>query len=198
MCFRAVAAQLPYMPREESFLNQESPAMKLSMPVIFALLTGLFWGTYGPTLAQARFYEKSAFKPYVMIGVAYLVWGIIGGLAGMAYTQKPGEPFFNFKIEGITWGFAAGTLGAWGALTLTLAMFTGGTAMPQIVMPIVFGTAVSVSAIVAVLTTKAETNPMLYVGIVGMAICIVVVAYFTPHPHPPKPATAEPAVEAKA
>lgn len=171
--------------------------MKSSMPIIFALLTGLFWGTYGPVLAQARFYEKSAFKPYVMIGVAYLVWGIIGGLVGMAYTQKAGEPFFNFKMEGIAWGFAAGTLGAWGALTLTLAMFTGGTAMPQIVMPIVFGTAVSVSAIVAVLTTKAETNPMLYVGIVGMAVCIVVVAYFTPHAHPPKPATPA-AAEAKA
>jgi peptidoglycan/LPS O-acetylase OafA/YrhL len=172
--------------------------MNSSMPVIFALLTGLFWGTYGPVLGQARAFEKSAFKPYVMIGVAYLVWGIIGGLVGMAYTQKPGEPFFNFAPKGIAWGFAAGTLGAWGALTLTLAMFTGGTAMPQIVMPIVFGTAVSVSAIVAVLTTKTETNPMLYLGIIGMAICIVIVAYFTPHPHPPKPATSAPAVEAKA
>jgi peptidoglycan/LPS O-acetylase OafA/YrhL len=172
--------------------------MNSSMPVVFALLTGLFWGTYGPVQGQARAFEKSAFKPYVMIGVAYLVWGIIGGLVGMAYTQKPGEPFFNFAPKGIAWGFAAGTLGAWGALTLTLAMFTGGTAMPQVVMPIVFGTAVSVSAIVAVLTTKAETNPMLYVGIIGMAVCIVVVAYFTPHPHPPKPATSAPAVEAKA
>lgn len=172
--------------------------MKLSLPIVFALLTGLFWGTYGPTLAQARFFEKSAFKPYVMIGVAYLVWGIIGGLAGMAYTQKPGEHFFSFSAQGIFWGFAAGTLGAWGALTLTLAMFTGGTAMPQVVMPIVFGTAVSVSAITAVLTTKAETNPMLWVGIAGMAVCIVVVAYFTPHAHPPKPAGAAPAHDAKA
>lgn len=165
------------------------------MPIIFALLTGLFWGTYGPTLAQARSFEKSAFKPYVMIGVAYLVWGIIGGLAGMAYTQKPGEAFLSFTKQGTFWGFAAGSLGAWGALTLTLAMFTGGTAMPQIVMPIVFGTAVSVSAITAVLTTKAETNPMLWVGIVGMAVCIVIVAYYTPHagPHAPKPAGGTPA-----
>ena len=44
----------------------------MKLPILFALLTGLFWGTYGPTLAQARFFEKSAFKPYVMIGVAYL------------------------------------------------------------------------------------------------------------------------------
>lgn len=157
------------------------------LPIVFALLTGLFWGTYGPVLAQARFFEKSAFKPYVMIGVAYLVWGILGGLVGMASTKKEGEALLNFTQAGMFWGFAAGTLGAWGALTLTLAMFTGGTAMPQIVMPIVFGTAVSVSAITAAITTKAETNPIMWVGILGMAVCIVIVAYFTPHPHPPKP-----------
>lgn len=172
--------------------------MKLPLPIVFALLTGLFWGTYGPTLAQARFFEKSAFKPYVMIGVAYLVWGIIGGLAGMVYTQKPGENLFSFSMQGTFWGFAAGSLGAWGALTLTLAMFTGGTAMPQVVMPIVFGTAVSVSAITAVLTTKADTNPMLWVGIIGMAVCIVVVAYYTPHAHPPKAAAPAAAHDAKA
>lgn len=165
-----------------------------TLPIVFALLTGLFWGLYGPTLANARFFEKSAFKPYVMIGMAYLIWGVIGGLAGMAYTQKPGEAFFSFTWDGTKWGFAAGTLGAWGALALTMAMYSGGTAMPQIIMPIVFGTAVSVSAITAVLTSKPDTaiNPMLYVGITGMAICIVVVAYFTPHPHPaPKPTTSQ-------
>src|SRR4051794_26882112 len=122
--------------------------MKSSMPVIFALLTGLFWGTYGPALGKARIgFAGNPFRPYLMIGIAYLIWGILGGLIGMRFTQIKGEPFFhNFKIDGITWGFVAGTLGAWGALTLTLAMFTGGGAMPQIVMPIVFGTAVSVSA----------------------------------------------------
>ena len=170
----------------------------MKLPIIFALLTGLFWGTYGPTLAQARFFEKSAFKPYVMIGVAYLIWGILGGLVGMAYTQKPGEAFLNFSKQGIFWGFAAGSLGAWGALTLTLAMFTGGTNNPEIVIPIVFGTAVSVSAIVAALTTKSETNPMLWVGIAGMAVCIVVVAYYTPHAHPPKPPGAQHAADATA
>ncbi len=170
--------------------------MKL-LPIVFALLTGLFWGTYGPTLAQARFFEKSAFKPYVMIGVAYLVWGIVGGLIGMSYRGDT----FSFTLKGTFWGFAAGSLGAWGALTLTLAMFTGGTAMPQIVMPVVFGTAVTVSAIVSVLTTKTEANPMLWVGIGGMAVCILIVAYFTPHAgpaHPPKGAGDAPPAQAKA
>jgi hypothetical protein len=167
--------------------------MKSLWPIIFALLTGLFWGTYGPTLAQARFFEKNVFKPYVMIGVAYLVWGIIGGLVGIAQTKAS----YTFTAQGTFWGFAAGSLGAWGALTLTLAMFTGGTAMPQVVMPIVFGSAVTVSAITAVLTTKTDANPMLWVGIGGMAVCIVIVAYFTPHGHPPKPA-AQPTQEVKA
>ncbi len=150
------------------------------LPVVFALLTGLFWGTYAPVLAQARTFEKSPFKPYVMIGVAYLIWGIAGGLIGM-YSKSDS---FTFTKQGIFWGFAAGTLGAWGALTLTLAMYTGGTAMPQVVMPIVFGTAVTVSAVVAAMTSKTQANPMLWVGIAGMAVCIITVAYFTPHPVP--------------
>ena len=160
--------------------------MKSSLPVIFALLTGLFWGTYGPVLGQARAFEKSPFKPYVMIGIAYLIWGIIGGLIGMA---SKGDSF-AFTKQGTIWGFAAGTLGAWGALTLTLAMYTGGTAMPQVVMPIVFGTAVTVSAIIAVLTTKTQADPRLWLGIIGMGICIITVAYYTPHqvPHAAKPA----------
>lgn len=154
-------------------------------PIVFALMTGLFWGAYGPVLANARFADptKNPFKPYVMIGLAYLVWGIVGGLVGMQQTGAK----FSFTSTQAFWGFAAGTLGAWGAMTLTLAMFTGGGAMPQIVMPVVFGTAVTVSAIVGTLTVKSDVSPMLYVGIIGMAICIVIVAANTPHAHPPKP-----------
>src|SRR6187402_1492132 len=97
--------------------------MKEYYPIIYAALTALCWGLYGPTLAQSRTYLKSPFKPYVAIGVAYLVWGIVGGLVGMAYKKEA----FNFTGAGMGWGLAAGTLGAWGALTLTLAMFSGGS-----------------------------------------------------------------------
>ena len=160
----------------------------MKYPVMFALLTALFWGLYAPVLAQARSSLLSPFKPYVMIGVAYLVWGILGGLIGMGFKGDS----YAFTGPGTLWGFAAGSLGAWGALTLTLAMFTGGTAMPQIVMPIVFGGAVTVSALVGVAQSRGHgttTSPWLWVGIVGMAVCIVMVAYNTPHaPAPPKPA----------
>ena len=39
-------------------------------PVLFALLTALCWGLYGPVLGQARSALASPFKPYLAIGVA--------------------------------------------------------------------------------------------------------------------------------
>jgi drug/metabolite transporter (DMT)-like permease len=157
-------------------------------PILFALLTGMFWALYGPALAQARSALHSPFKPYFAIGLAYLVWATLGGMAAMRLNGDS----FSFSGAGITWGFIAGTMGAIGAFTLTLAMFTGGTAMPQIVMPIVFGTAVTVSALVA-LRTAESYSPWLPVGIAVIAIGIVLVAYNTPHAAPPgaAPATTE-------
>jgi hypothetical protein len=154
----------------------------MKYPILYALLTGLFWGLYGPVLAQSRGLLHSPFKPYVAIGVAYLVWGILGGLIGMAVKGDA----FDFGGAGMMWGLVAGTLGAWGALTLTLAMFTGGGKIPQVVMPIVFGGAVTVSALAAVWSTRGRvpTSPWLWVGIIGMGVCIVIVAYHTPHAAP--------------
>jgi hypothetical protein len=158
--------------------------MKDFLPVVFALLTGLFWGTYGPVLAESRKFLQSPFKPYLAIGVAYLIWGIGGGIAGMLYKNDK----FEFTGAGMWWGLAAGTLGAWGALTLTLAMFSGGK--PFVVMPIVFGSAVTVAALVSVWLYAGQTpvNPMLWVGIAGIVICAAIVAYFTPAQHGAPPA----------
>ncbi len=160
--------------------------MKITLPIVFALLTALFWGMYGPALGKSRGAEGSAFKPYLMIGLAYLVWGVVGGYIGMWYNKDT----LSFSGVGATWGFIAGTLGAWGAFTLTLAMFTGGARQPHVVMPVVFGGAVAVSAIVSLLfvylATRQlpQTNLWLWVGIVGMAICVVLIAYNTPHGGP--------------
>lgn len=162
----------------------------MKYPVLFACLTALCWGLYGPSLGQARTALLSPFKPYVAIGVAYLLWGIGGGIAGMLYKGDA----FAFSGTGTLWGFIAGTVGAWGAFTLTLAMFSGGAAMPQVVMPIVFGGAVTVTALVSAWLARGQvaTSPWLWVGVVGMFICIVIVAYNTPHaaPHPPPTAAA--------
>lgn len=159
-------------------------------PIVFALLTGIFWGLYGPALGQARSALASPFKPYFAIGLAYLVWAIVGGLIGMRLNGDS----FSFSGSGMTWGFIAGTLGAWGALTLTLAMFTGGTAQPYLVMPIVFSGAVTMTALVS-LARAQSVSPWLWVGMVVVVVGIVLVAYNTPHAPPPgaaRPASVSP------
>ena len=86
----------------------------MKLPVIFALLTALFWGLYGPAIAVARQHEQgNAFKPYLLIGVAYLIWAIVGGAIGMVYTKVP----FSFTGSGVTWGLIGGTLGAFAGYT---------------------------------------------------------------------------------
>lgn len=158
----------------------------MKYPVMFAVLTAIFWGTYGPVLAESRTFLKSPFKPYVAIGIAYLVWGIGGGVLGMLYKQDN----FSFTGPGALWGLAAGSLGAFGALTLTLAMFSGGK--PYVVMPIVFGGAVTVSALVSVWKDygHVQVSPMLWVGVIGIVVCATIVAYNTPHVPPAAPAKA--------
>jgi hypothetical protein len=155
----------------------------MKYPVLFAILTAIFWGTYGPVLAESRTLLKSPFKPYLMIGIAYLVWGIGGGILGMLYKEDD----FSFSGAGVRWGLIAGSLGAFGALTLTLAMFSSKPPLPHIVMPIVFGGAVTVSALVAYWRESGhvQVNPLMWVGIAGIVICAAMVAYFTPHTPPP-------------
>lgn len=175
--------------------------MKIPLPILFALGTALCWGLYGPTLGQARSPQGlySPFKPYVGIGIAYLVWAIAGGLIAMWVNRDAFTLVGEHSRAGI-WGFLGGTLGALGALSLTTAMFKGGVAMPQVVMPVVFGGAVSVTAIVSVIQHRGETrvSPWLWVGIAGIVVCIVLVAYNTPHGPPKKPKPAETAASAEA
>jgi hypothetical protein len=172
----------------------------MKLPVIFALLTALFWGLYGPVLGLARAAEQNPFKPYLLIGVAYLVWAILGGAIGMKYTNVP----FAFSVDGLKWGLISGSLGAFGALTLTLAMFSfEGKPKPELVMPIVFGGAVTVTALTNLVMSGQQagehhTSPWLWVGMVGVAVSIVIVAYNTPHVAPKKPSGTAPVSAASA
>lgn len=192
---------------------------KMLIPILFAVGTALFWGCYGPTIGNAQTPRVdgkplmppdgwSPFKPYVFIGIAYLVIAIIGGLAMM---KVKGDSFsYSAAVpgaEGMThflpakWGFLAGALGAFGALCLTTAMMTSrGNAL--LVMPIVFGGAVSVTAIVSIIKLRGhgpiEINPLLWVGMLLTVVGVVLVAMNTPHGHAPKkPAAAvtEPAAD---
>ena len=168
---------------------------KMLIPILFALGTAIFWGCYGPTIGNAQSPRVNGialwtpFKPYVFIGIAYLVIAIAGGLI-MMKVRGDSFSYSGAHFPTAKWGFLAGCLGAFGALCLTTAMMTSkGNAL--LVMPIVFGGAVSVTAIVSVIRLEAHQtiNPLLWVGMALTVIGIVIVASNTPHGHaaPAKP-----------
>ena len=128
--------------------------------------------------------DLSPFKPYVGIGIAYLVIAIVGGLIGM---WVKGDNFSPTGASGL-WGLAAGTLGALGAFSLTLCMFNGGARIPHAVMPVVFGGAVTITALYTIFSSggRLQASPMLWVGILGMFVSIVIITMNTPHA-PPSP-----------
>ena len=68
--------------------------MKNLLPFAFAMGAAVCWGLYGPTLGRARLADDSLspFKPYVGIGMAYLVIAIAGGLVGMWLKGDSFEP----------------------------------------------------------------------------------------------------------
>ena len=164
------------------------------VPVLFAVGTAFFWGTYGPALSKSRG-PWSPFKPYMFIGVAYLAWGVIGGMLAMkAFGDE--FTFTGPAAPAAKWGFLAGSLGAFGALCLTAAVFyavknkVGGAAL---VMPIVFGGATMVNAFTELVLMKDRPaiNPLLWVGMLLVTAGIIVVRLYTPAPHAPaKPAPA--------
>lgn len=172
------------------------------IPILFALGTAFFWGLYGPTIGNAQIKGVqppigwSPFKPYVFIGVAYLVLAVGGGLAMMKvkgdsfrYSGAVAETNRN-HFEPAKWGFLAGCLGAAGALCLTTAMMTSrGNAL--LVMPIVFGGAVSVTAFVSSLKFHEKPDIKLWIGVAMVVLGVILVAMNTPHGHaPPKPTAA--------
>lgn len=180
------------VPEPEVFMS------KMLIPILFAIGTAIFWGCYGPTIGNAQAPRVdggpplwSPFKPYVFIGIAYLVIAIIGGLIMMS-VKGDSYSFTGEYFPTAKWGFLAGCLGAFGALCLTTAMMTSrGNAL--LVMPIVFGGAVSVTAIVSVLRLHGGTtiNPLLWVGMALTVTGVVIVAMNTPHGHAAKPSSTE-------
>ena len=164
-----------------------------TLAIACAACVALCWGLYGPTLTNARApaREWGPFKPYVFIGVAYLVIAIIGGAVMMRTAFNDNFDYTGDYFPAAKWGFLAGSLGALGALFLTFALTKAGGA-PAYVMPIVFGGAVTVNAVAAYVKFH-EGHPLMWVGMALVAVGICLTAWKTPHGHaaPAKPVAAD-------
>lgn len=148
--------------------------------LIFAIATALFWGLYGPALLKARTPGETPFKPFIFIGLAYLIWGVLGGVVAV----KASGGTLSFRPEAVRWGFIAGSLGAFGALTLTYAMFQAKDA--RLVMPVVFGGATAVAVLVGILTQSSHhVDPKAILGYLFVIAGVVLIQMFGAHAAPP-------------
>lgn len=165
--------------------------------ITFALLTVLSWGVYGillhigrsgmPAGAEA---PHAGLKAFLWVGIAYFVVAIVGPLIVL----KMRGSNFSFAGAGMRWSFIAGAAGAVGAFTLILAL--GAAAAPAAkggggfgplaaaaVMPIVFGGAPVVNAIVALVLHPPQGSKLplpFLLGIVLAASGGFLVAKFAP------------------
>jgi hypothetical protein len=134
-------------------------ARKKSMVwVFFALGAALCWGVYGPMLHRG---QVSLGNPMKALRTQQ------GGLSG-------------FNSNGTTGATLAGVLGALGAVCIIYAFKSGG--IPTYVMPLVFGGAPVVNALVsmAIHPPDKAPNPLLYVGMLLASIGAGMVLYFKP------------------
>ena len=144
--------------------------------VMFALGAALSWGLYGPTLHRGQTDLGSPLRALLCVGVAYFLIGVLFPLASLG---AQGE-LKGFNSSGVTWATVGGALGAIGALCIIYAFKTGG--LPIYVMPLVFGGAPVVNVLFSFLLhpPKTQPNPLLYVGIVLVAVGAGMVLYFKP------------------
>src|SRR5207253_1815446 len=86
-------------------------------------------------------------RPFICVGVAYLLVAIIGPIVVMYTTgiDRGAGLSHGWTFSGIVWSILAGAVGALGAFTLIMALGAGGAPSTIYVMPIVFGFAPVVS-----------------------------------------------------
>ncbi len=128
----------------------------------YALMTVFFWGVYGVILHMGRGMlpmgpeaPHAGLKAFLLVCVAYFLVGFVTVLV-----LKSRGTNWSFTSSGVSVSLLAGLTGAAGALTLVLALGAAnrefGIAAASAVMPIVFGGAPIINAIVAMLVHPPE------------------------------------------
>jgi hypothetical protein len=179
---------------------------------LFALCTALFWGTYGPLLSRGHHLmgTEGRLRPFICVGVAYLIVAIIGPILVMYATgiDKGEGVLSGWTFWGIIWSTIAGAVGALGAFTLIMALGAGGPRSPGYVMPIVFGFAPVISTFTTMYMNNllGKISPFFAAGLILIVAGAVTVLFTAPKPapkhpsaseHTTKPAMAKPLADAK-
>ena len=177
----------------------------------YALITVCVWGVYGVLLHLGRSFMpmgpetgNAGLKAFLLVCVAYAIIGVIA-----FFLLKSRGSNMAFGSAGIMWSLVAGLAGAAGAFTLVLALGAAGSpvalggggygALAAVaVMPIVFGGAPLVNAIVTILKSPPDggikaISPLFYLGMVLAVTGVVVAVKMAPAPvayAPAKPAEA--------
>jgi hypothetical protein len=176
----------------------------------FAVCTALFWGTYGPLLQKGHHFMGSGrLRPFICVGIAYLLVAIIGPIivmhvTGMEMETEKGRGLHHgWTTSGIIWSIIAGGVGALGAFTLIMAINYGGPPSTIYVMPIVFGFAPVVSTFTSMYfnRTLSQISPFFAAGLILVAAGAITILVTAPRPkpasHSAKPAAVKPLAEAK-
>jgi uncharacterized membrane protein len=163
--------------RKGEFVPQIKKEQNKSMIwVMFALGAALSWGLYGPILHKGQTELGNPFRALLCVGVAYFLIGVLVPL--IALGAQGGLKDFNGG--GVTWATLGGALGAAGALCIIYAFKSGG--IPTYVMPLVFGGAPIINVLYSMWQHPPKTppNPLIYVGMILVAVGAGIVLYFKP------------------
>ena len=153
-------------------------------------LAVLSWGLYGPVLHRGQAAmsnvdgEFARLRPFVCVGLAYFAIGVVVPIVLLASKGEKG----NWTARGIVMSLVAGALGAVGALGIIMAFTFGGR--PSFVMPLVFGGAPVVNAILTIYWAKKfrEIGPVFIAGLLMVMIGAVTVLVCKPTPPKHTPA----------
>lgn len=157
-------------------------------------MTILSWGTYGPVLRWGQVGmstvagEVARLRPFVCVGLAYFLIGVIVPAVWLHFKGEKGE----WTLTGVVWSLAGGALGAIGALGIILAFTFGGA--PVYVMPLVFGGAPVINAFLTIYLANRmkDIGPLFLAGLVMVILGAVTVLVTAPHGPPPSAAAKSP------
>ena len=137
--------------------------------LLYVLGAVLCWGAYGPALhaGQSAFPDRQTapLRSLLCVGVAYfLVAVLVPFFALWSKDQLPG-----FNSRGAVFSTVGGTLGALGAIGIIWAIRSGG--LPVYIMPLVFGGAPIVNAIVSMAwhPPHSRPHPLFFLGFICAA-----------------------------